>query len=287
MKNLLEFLSRYNHWFVFVLLEVASFVLLFRYNNYQGSVWFSSANAVAGKVYEWDSKVESFFALTKVNKALSERNVLLEQQVRQLSELLATAKKDSTLRHLPILKQLQGYKLTPAKVVSNSINKPDNLITIDKGEADGVRKDMGVVSGNGVVGIVYLTSKHYAVVIPVLNIHSNISCEIKGRGYFGYLHWQGGNTNMAYVEDIPRHARFKQGDEIVTSGYSTVFPRGVQVGTVRYVFNASNGLSYRLKITLSTDFGTLRDVFVVDNSALLDQMEILKAAQDSLKQDEK
>ena len=96
MHNLLEFFAKYNHWFVFVILEVVSFVLLFQYNSYQGSVWFSSANAVTGKLYEWDSNVETFFSLTKVNQELTQRNAYLEQQVQQLSEKLTDATKDST-----------------------------------------------------------------------------------------------------------------------------------------------------------------------------------------------
>ena len=86
MRNLIEFIKKYNHWFVFVLLEVVSFVLLFKFNSYQGSVWFSSANAVAGKVYELDAAVKNYFSLTKINQQLSVRNLYLEQTVRKLSE---------------------------------------------------------------------------------------------------------------------------------------------------------------------------------------------------------
>ena len=146
MRNLLEFLTRYNHWFVFVLLEIFSLVLLFQYNSYQNSVWFSSANAVSGQLLAWDNDVKSFFALSKVNQELTQRNVYLEQQVKQLSTQLTEATKDSGWVKRGQLSLLQGYRLIPANVVSNSINKMDNLITINKGEADGVRPDMGVVS---------------------------------------------------------------------------------------------------------------------------------------------
>ena len=84
MRNLLDFLSRHNHWFVFLLLEVVSLTLLFKYNSYQGSVWFSSANAVAGKMYEWDSSVKQYFALTEVNRQLTDRNIYLEREVEML-----------------------------------------------------------------------------------------------------------------------------------------------------------------------------------------------------------
>ena len=178
---------------------------------------------------------------------------------------------------------LAGYKYIPAKVVSNSVDKYNNLITLDKGSADGVKKDMGVACGNGIVGIVFMTSEHYSIVIPVLNSQSNISCTIKGRGYFGYLHWKGGNASMAYVDDVPRHARFKLYDTIVTSGYSSVFPPGMLVGKILHVYNSSDGLSYRLKIKLSTDFASLRDVCVIDNSVMNERLELLRASQDSIK----
>ena len=178
---------------------------------------------------------------------------------------------------------LQNYRLISAKVVSNSITKADNFITLDRGSADGVKKDMGVISGTGVVGIVYLVSTHYSIVIPVLNTKSNISCCIQGRDYFGYLHWTGGNSKMAYVDDIPRHAHFKLYDKIVTSGYSSVFPSGVLVGKIMHVYNSSDGLSYRLKIELSTDFGNLRDVCIIDNSLIQERIELFHAAQDSIK----
>ena len=283
MHNLLEFLQKYNHWFLFVVLEVVSFVLLFQYNSYQGSVWFSSANAVTGKLYEWDANVETFFSLTKVNQELTQRNAYLEQQVQQLSEKLTDATKDSSWMHRNQLALLQNYRLIPAKVVANSVDKPTNLVTIDKGSAEGIHKDMGVVCGTGVVGIVYLVAEHYSVVIPVLNTKSNISCMIQHRGYFGYLRWKGGASEYAYLEDVPHHAHFKLGDKVVTSGYSAVFPPGILVGKVLHVYNSADGLSYRVKLKLSTDFAKLRDVCVVDDAIMRERLEIMRAAQDSIK----
>lgn len=282
MRNLIDFLARHNHWFLFILLEVLSFVLLFHYNSYQGSVWFSSANAVSGKVFEWNASVTQYFSLVDVNKTLTERNIYLERQVEQLTEQLEKAGRDSTEIERMQTSVLKDCNTIPAKVVSCSLNKLNNFITIDKGYADGVRKDMGVVCGTGVVGIVYLVSEHYSVLIPVLSSVSNISCTIHSRGYFGYLHWKGGSPEEAYIDDIPRHARFKLGDVIVTSGYSSVFPPGIVVGKIKHVYNSANGLSYRLKITLSTDFGRLRDVCVINDKEMDRKLEILHAAEDSI-----
>ena len=283
MRNLLEFLAKYNHWFLFLILEVASLVLLFQYNSYQGSVWFSTANAVNGRILAWDAEIESYFSLTKANEELTQRNLYLEQQVRALSGKITEITQDSGWTKRDQMALLKDYRLIPAKVVSSTLNRHDNLITIDKGYEDGVRKDMGVVCGNGVVGIVYLTSNHYSVVIPTLNTASNISCAIHGRGYFGYLRWTGGDTKTAYVDDIPRHAHFRLYENVETSGYSSVFPPGILVGRIQHVYNSADGVSYRLQIVLSTDFGTLRNVCVIDNTSLQERLDVLRAAQDSLK----
>ena len=154
MHNLVEFLAKYNHWFLFIVLEVISMVLLFQFNNYQGSVWFTSANAVAGKVYEADAQVKSYFNLSTVNAELTQRNLQLEQQVKFLEESLLDKTADSLTMANRQMQYLSQFGLVPAKVISNSLDKTDNLITIDKGSADGIHKDMGVACGNGVVGVV-------------------------------------------------------------------------------------------------------------------------------------
>ena len=281
MHNLLGFLVKYCHWFLFAILELVCFILLFRFNSYQGSVWFTSANAVAGKVYEWDSKVISYLNLTTLNEQLTRRNIMLEQRARQLSEKIEqlTGSRDTLVAGL----DSAAFKLIPARVVGNSVDRRDNLITIDKGRADGIRENMGVACGLGLVGIVYLVSDHYSVVIPVLNSHSNISVAIRNRNYFGYLRWDGKASNEAYVDDIPRHAKFKKGDSVVTSGYSFVFPPGIAVGKITNIYNSADGMSYMLKIKLYTDFARLRDVSVIDDYEMSEKMQLLQSAKDSVK----
>lgn len=282
MRNLLEFLSKYNHWFVFIILEIISATLLFQYNSYQGSVWFSSANTVTGKVYEWSSQVEKFFSLVKVNEELTLRNIELEQQVNVLSNRLLDQTKDSASIITTNKDLFNGFILTPAKVITNAVDKANNFITLNKGRADGIEPNMGVVSGNGIVGIVYLVSQHYSVVLSVLNSKSNISCMIKRKGYLGYLHWNGGSSEYVYLDDVPRHAHLNKYDEIITSGYSSIFPQGIPVGKVTNAYNSADGLSYRLKVKLSTNFSTLRDVYVVNNSPMKERIELMRAAQDSI-----
>lgn len=284
MRNLLDFLRNYHHWFLFAFLEVISALMLFKYNSYQGSVWLSTANSFVGKVYEVESEISSFFSMKKENEELTLRNFYLERQVDQLRRLYTDLTKDTTVQERNELRFLSQYKLIPAKVVDNSVNRPDNLMTINKGKVDGVEVDMGVACGNGIVGIVYLVSDHYSVVIPALNTASSrISCAIRNRDYFGYLHWTGGDPMTAYIEDIPRHAKFRKGEWIVTSGYSSIFPPGILVGKIEKVFNSNDGLSYKLQIRLSTDFSCIRDVVVINDKSIAEQSRLLNAARDSVR----
>lgn len=282
MHNLLAFLTKYYHWLIFLLLEGVSGVMLFRYNSYQRSTWVSSANAVVGKIYKWQSDVEQFFSLSQRNEALTKRNLFLETQVAMLREGLAEAQVDSSFFQKMEMKRLSQYELIPAKVVDNSVRNMNNLLTINKGSADGVKTDMGVACGTGLVGVVYLTSEHYSVVIPVLNHLSHISVTIRNRGYFGYLTWDGGNPVVAYVEDVPRHAQFQKGDWVETSGYSSIFPPGISVGKIVDIKDSDDGLSYRLKLNLSTDFSCLRDVCVIAEQGFIERMHLQEAAIDSL-----
>lgn len=282
MNNLFDFILRYISWFVFLICEIISLVLLFTYNNYQGSIWMSSANVVSGKVYEVNAGVEQYFSLTDINEQLTKRNLYLEQRVQDLTSQIAEKTGDSALMKLENYQLMKKFNLIPAKVVSNSIDKRDNLITIDKGEVDGVRKDMGVACGYGVVGIVFMTGRHYSVVMPILNSNSSISCTINKRGYFGYLHWTGGNSRIAFMDEVPRHAHFNLYDKVVTSGYSSVFPPGIEIGKIIHVYNSSDGLSYRCMVELSTNFAKLRDVSVIDDAQMKERIDILRAAQDSL-----
>ena len=126
--------------------------------------------------------------------------------MNQLARLYGKATGDTTVLQRLALGNIEQYKLVMAKVVSNTVNRKDNLITIDKGRADGIEADMGVTSGNGVVGVVYLVSEHYSIVMPLLNVKSRISCSIRKRGYFGYTSWNGGDcffmTNCHMIEVV-------------------------------------------------------------------------------------
>mgnify|MGYP001775609690 CR=1 FL=1 len=281
MRNLLDFLMKYNYWFLFVLLEVASFVLLFRFNRYQQSVFFTSANAAAGKLYEARDEVASYFRLKETNEDLLDRNMELELRVAALEGALRDARADTmALGSLDSVPADTRYTLHKAHVVKNSLNRLDNYLTLDRGEADGIRPEMGVVDANGVVGIVYKTTAHYSLVISLLNSKSSLSCKIQGSDYFGYLKWEGEDSRYAYLRDLPRHAEFSVGDTVVTSGYSAVFPPGLRVGYIDEMSDSHDGLSYLLKIRLATDFGRVNDVRVISVEDLAEQLQLEKQLQE-------
>lgn len=276
MRNLIDFFLKYNYWFLFVLLEVISFTLLFRFNNYQGSVFFTSSNAIVGSVYELTNQVTGYFHLKDINDELVQENMELKLQMEQLRESLTVLTADSSKIEQIKRDALAEYDIVKAKVINNTLTHADNYITINKGKKDGVRSEMGVIDGNGIVGIVYQTSDHYSVVIPVLNSKSSISCKVKNSDYFGFLKWDGGSSQFAIVKDMPRHSLFSLGDTIITSGHSAVFPSGIPIGSVEDMTDSHDGLSYLLKVKLFTDFGRLSNVRVIARKGYEEQKMLEK-----------
>lgn len=246
------------HTLMFLLLESISLVLLFQFNSYQGSLWFTSANTVVSTIQGWENQVVAYMNLGAENRSLTERNIQLQLQLTTLREKLREAGQDSSQAV-----RLDTMRLLSARVINNSIAQKDNFITIDRGSRDGVRPEMGVVSGTGIVGIVSQVSSHAAIVIPILNSKCRISCRLRNSGYFGYLHWDGGSPTEALLNDIPRHARLRKGDAVETSGYSSSFPEGIFVGRILKIRNSSDGLSYEPVIALSADLANVRNVSVI------------------------
>lgn len=265
MSSFIERITAYIHWALFLLLEALSGFLLFQYNHYQGSVWFTQANSVAAQVHEWEAYVLSYLRMPVENAALTQRNIMLQYNNDVLRHQLAELRADSSFTQQAQTRALSGMTLIPAHVVDNSVRQKDNMLVINVGSNDGVEPEMGVVSGTGVVGIVSQVTPHYALVMSVLNSHSSISCRLRGTEYFGYMKWKGGRTLRASMDEVPRHARIKKGDIVETSGFSAVFPPGIFLGKVAEIRNSSDGMAYELEILLSTDIANIRHVNVIRN----------------------
>lgn len=254
--------------------------MLFQFNHYQGSVWFTQANAVVGRVLEWEAGLLSYIHLKDVNAQLSHDNILLQHEMEVLRHELYVLTKDTTYAQKEQALQLRDMSLLPAQVISNSIRYADNYIVINVGSDHGVKPEMGVVAGTGVVGIVCNVTPRYALVLPLLHSGSSISCRLRNTEYFGYLKWAGHNPLHAYIDDIPRHAQFKVGDVVETSGFSNVFPPGIFIGRIARIRNSRDGLAYQPDVQLSIDLSKVRDVFVI----LKDSREEFNSLQQKQKQ---
>ena len=264
MQTILNFLIKHNHWFLFLLLEGISLVLIISFNNYQGAVAFTSANGIAGNIYSAMSDINGYFGLKEENSALTAQNNSLMNEIDELKEELRSYR-DSTLLSGNSFADKGNFSYSTARVVNNSLNKVNNYITIDKGSSHGIETEMGVFNEKGVVGIVYQTSDNFSIVIPLLNSKSRISCRLNGSASSCPLQRSGGDPQHAPLIDLPRYTVIEKGDTVVTSGYSSIFPAELPVGVIEEIKGSDDGLFYRAKTRLFTDFSTINNVYIVGN----------------------
>ncbi|MBE6309784.1 MAG: rod shape-determining protein MreC [Bacteroidales bacterium] len=263
MRNLIDFFVRNSAWFVFIFYMILSSILLFNNNPYQHSVYLTSANIVVSSIYDKINSVTSYFYLRDINEDLQKRNAALELEVLALREIV----KDYKAQSMDSIQSPQSqYDYILSRVISNSISLQHNYITINKGTEDGVVSEMGVVDQNGVVGIVNVMGKKSSRVISLLNPNLRLSCKVKGSDYFGSLVWDGKSPNYAILEEMPRHVEFEKGDTIVTSGYSAVFPEGLNVGVIENQLTSGGDNFYSLRVRLLSDFSHLSTVRLIKNN---------------------
>ena len=275
MRALFNFLVKHNDWFLFLLIEGISLVLIVRFNNYQGATFFTSAGNVAGSVYSMFMDANRYFHLKTENDGLLAQNVALTRELTELKEQLTELHNKETLQNDSIVRSINsGYTFMTANIINNSLNSVNNFITLNKGSDDGVRPEMGVFNSDGIVGVVYLTSKNRSIVIPLLNSKSSVSCRVKGSDSFCSLSWDGGDTRYSNLIDLPRYAQFETGDTVVTSGFSSIFPGDLPVGTVERIEDSAVGMFYTVRVKLFVDFSRLTSVFLVGNDGYEEQSKL-------------
>lgn len=263
MRDLIDFLIKYSKWFVFVFYVVISCILLFHNNPYQHYVYLTSANAVSAGVYGAADNVTSYFHLRAINEDLQSQNAALQLEVAELRDAYINLGLEYGLDSLSLDSVTGRYDFILAHVISNSINRNHNYITINKGSRDGIKPEMGVLDQNGVVGIVNIVGERASRVISLLNPKIRLACKIKGKEQFGTLVWDGRSPREAVLEEMPRHEQFKKGDTIVTSGYSAVFPPDIPVGTIESHAKEHDDNFVALRIRLFTDFTRLSTVRII------------------------
>ena len=276
MRNLINFLTRYSIVFLFLILQTISLILIFQNREYQKSVFFSSSNSFVSSLYRITSSATDFFKLRLANQELAEENTLLKNELTVLQAKLMVIEEMTTDFCLP---PEMEYEYIPAKVISNTTNKIQNYITINKGSQDGIQSDMGVVCSEGVVGIVKTVGKRFATVIPVINPMLQVNSKFKRTNYNGPLLWEGEDYRYAHLEDIARHVDVQMNDTIVTSGLTSAFPEGIAVGIVEDYFLDESSPYFDIKVKLAVNFRILSHVQVIRYFNYSDQKELEEKTQ--------
>ncbi len=224
---------------------------------------------MASSFYEKINNTTSYFSLRRINDSLLNENARLRTM-----QLNAYYQNGFTLSTLNDTNYKQQYSYISANVVNNSVIRRNNYITIDKGRIHGIEPNMGVISSNGVVGIVTGVSEHFSTIRSALNKETKISAMLKKNGAFGSLAWNGDNPKYTNLVDVNKHVQVKVGDEVVTNDFSTIFPVGIPIGTIAEQSLDAGDNFHTLKVELYTDFSTLRNVYVIRNKFKDEQLEL-------------
>lgn len=260
MQNLLRFIRMYNVLIIFLLLQGYSINLYLNNNTFQNNILIEKTSNYTGKVYDFSNNIKEYFQLKNINNQLMSEN-------SKLNNLYSKNK-------INYLSDEKDFNYLSAKVINNSIYKRNNYLTINKGKKHGIKDGMGVISTNGVIGIVHSTSENYALIISILNKQSAISICLKKQNNYGSLKWNGFNYREANVESIPNHVKITLGDTIITNGYSTIFPSEINIGTVKS-YNTNNKTGNQdIIIDLFTDFNNIKYVYIVKSQNSREQLKL-------------
>lgn len=255
MQQIINFIVRYKNFLLYIFLMIVSLGFTIQSHSYHQSRFFNSSNWLTGNILKTSNNVSAYFGLNEENQKLMDENM-------HLRELLFNKEEKNAI----VLDSAQRmYTLSTGRVIKNSFAEPRNYLTIDKGENDSVQGDMGVITSNGILGIVENTSRHFATVQSILNEKSNINAKIKNTDHFGSLVWNMKRYDVVQLIDIPRLVPLTVGDTIVTGGMSSTFPEGIPVGTIRkFDLNSSNSF-YSIDVALFNDMTNVKNVYIVSN----------------------
>jgi len=263
MQNILLLFARFGTHITFLFLTIVSFILVVNYNKSQRAIFINSSNYYANKLDARTSRWQNYLSLQEVNDSLARHNAELMEHFINFRTLENTIT-DSTAQ----------YDLIPAKVVRNTYNLRNNHITLDLGSKDGITKDMGVLSEEGILGIVREVSTDYAHVVSVLNSQTRISCTVKPYAYPGNLIWKNLDPKHMTLESIPKHVDIAVGDTVITNGYSTIFPANIDVGTVAEVKTERGSSNYSIKVALFNNVPNAKRGYIIKNNLAIQQKEL-------------
>jgi rod shape-determining protein MreC len=269
MRNLLIFITKYNAFFLFLIFEISSLLIYIKYNSFQKATFINSTNQVTGNLYAKVSEFKGYLSLKDVNDRLAKENAELRNQLRS-SKYVDTVAKHSITDTI----YKQQYTYIEAKVISNSINKRNNYLTISRGSHDGLVKGMGVINGQGVVGKVMFVGEHLAIVQSLLHKDTRFSAMLANSKEIGYLQWSEDlNPRKGLLGEVSNNAQPKIGEMVVTSDLS-LFPAGIPLGKVSKLTTKGGGFFLNMEVALAVDFSKLEYVYVVVNKFALEQTKL-------------
>jgi len=269
MRNLLFFIYKYYTFLLFFGLEIFAIIILNRFNTYHRASFLNQTSAVTSGFFESVGKTKNYFNLGTINDSLMAENARLREELLYslYSNHIAMNKVRDTIYK-------QQYEYIAAEIVNNSVTRRNNYITLNKGSLHGIEPEMGVMSANGVVGIVMTVSDHYSVVLSLLNGNCKISAKLRKDNAFGSCVWDGIDSRYARVLDVNKHVTIAVDDQIETSGYSTIFPEGIAIGKI-YSHSLDAGDNFHtIKVELATDFATVKNVYVIRNLMKAEQKNL-------------
>jgi len=268
MQQIINFILRYKYFILYIFLMIISLGFTIQSHSYHQSSFFNSSSWIAGNIYETSYGITSYFDLNKENKNLVEEN----QRLR----LLLFNKKEPFTSELDSTQMM--YTVTYGQVIKNSYANPRNYITINKGEKDSVKPDMGVITAKGILGIIENTSNNFSTLQSILNENSNINAKLKNTNNFGSLTWNAQTYNTVQLVDIPRLVPLVIGDTIVTGGMSSIFPENVPIGTIKK-FDLNDSKSFwNIEVALFNDMTSIKNVYVISNA---DREEIIELQEET------
>jgi rod shape-determining protein MreC len=273
MQQIFNFIYKNSNKLLFLLLLGISLILTIQSHSFHRSKVISSANFLTGGVYERINSVSEYLNLKTQNQTLANENA-------RLKSLLFNIKDSTIVPKIDSLKGVNKINIIVSKVIHNSYNVHENYLTINSGEKDGVKSDMGVINSNGIVGIIEKTSANYATIVSILNKKSQINAKIKKTNHFGSLIWNGKSTGFVQLIDVPRLASVRKGDTIVTGGQSVIFPENINIGTIDKIYIDDETNYYTLNIKLFNDMTNLGHVYIIKSK---DREEIINLEKETKK----
>ena len=264
MQQIINFILRYKNFLLYAFLLGVSLAFTIRSQTYHRSKFLDSANWLTGNIYRTTSNITTYFDLGEENKKLVEEN-------KRLRGLLFNQEKE-----LPISMDSTelNYKVISGQVIKNSYSLPHNYITIDKGSADGLETDMGVITPEGVLGILENTSKNFATVQSILNLKSRINAKLKNSNNYGSLVWDTKDFRTVQLKDIERMVTLKIGDTVVTGASSSIFPENIPIGVIKKFDLTNSQSSYNIDIALFTDMTTVKNIYIIENTQRKEIIEL-------------